>query len=315
MFPHGKNAEGSPCAYNPELEKRGGSCAETEEERRAIAAEKEFSENSTRESDRQLELEAYDKAAADADVARQTVQRWVQTPPAEEEELSDREFNRRFVERVEDEEDRRRFFPESEAPADQSVARFEEVLDDKIDSYRADRLQLAMLQLEALNRAESAPPVARQPEIPAYEQDPLGHFEARVEMAETHLIGLARQKAAEDEHQRIQSAVAQHQAQVGAIEQEASKRLPGYDEAARFYVAGRIEDHVAMDVPRQQAEFLVKNLELNNIIFTAMQRGDNPADRIYAAAKARGWRPKPQAAPVRKAVVRRGGIPLPGRRR
>lgn len=125
---------------------------------------------------------------------------------------------------------------------------------------------------------ESVTPVKN---IPTLDEDPVQNFDARVREIEQTVT---RQK----EHQQQQE---QEAAVVNAYRQAAesfSKETPDFPDAYKHYISGRTSELQAMGLNVQTAMQQVKQEEFW-VALRCLQAGDNPAEKLYEAAKVRGY--------------------------
>lgn len=120
----------------------------------------------------------------------------------------------------------------------------------------------------------------QQPQIPAYQEDPLGHVVARLNQLEMGFGGHDQQLAQ-------QQAISQLQRAVESNEMEFRGRTPDYDAAVQFAKQSREAELRALGY--DPAPIMMQ--EIIGAAANAIQQGRNPAEVFYAYAKARGYTP------------------------
>jgi hypothetical protein len=186
--------------------------------------------------------------------------------------------------------------PEGEEPAAEPTEGAAEPRHVPIGELHAERerrkeLQAKISQLEGtfskvmerLNAGQPQQQYAQQPapQIPAYDQDPVGHIKAKLDYLEmaagTHNQVLTQQQA-----------IHQFTTALAGLENQFRSATPDYDDAVAFAKHSReMELHALGYDPAQCVEILRQ--EIVGTSAAAMQRGQNPAEVFYAYAKVRGY--------------------------
>lgn len=148
-----------------------------------------------------------------------------------------------------------------------------------------------------------------EPQIPAFEEDPLSHLKAQQEQFEAW-------KRQQDQMTVQQQAYAKQQeeankviSQYRALANEYKSQTPDFDAAYTHLRQSRYDEYVAAGYPPEQAQSFVIEDEFQ-IAAKAIQDGVNPGERLYALAKVRGYqRPvdkpaEPNAAEKMEALAR-----------
>jgi hypothetical protein len=126
---------------------------------------------------------------------------------------------------------------------------------------------------------------------PSFDEDPLAALHHKTQQHEQ-----AVQQLYQNEYQKQQQAEFQSRRdafinQYAESARQFSKNNPDFSEAYQFLVGSQINEHKIAGYTDEQAKQLLIDDELG-IAATAFQAGVNPAERIYALAKARGYTPK-----------------------
>lgn len=133
---------------------------------------------------------------------------------------------------------------------------------------------------------------AEQVNIPAYEDDPEGHYQARIAQLEQMVGGIntAQADRVQAEAQRGQWDQAMNGYQAAAHEFAAKE--PDFGPAYAWLVGAIGADLEARGYadPAERAQIL--QYEEAGIVGRALQAGKNPAEAVYAYAKARGYTPQ-----------------------
>lgn len=127
--------------------------------------------------------------------------------------------------------------------------------------------------------------------IPTIEEDPVTNIDTRIREVERVLT--------------TQNEVQQRQSHENAIvnaykgaAQEFAKNTPDFGAAYNHYISNRTAELEAMGLNPQEADQQVKQEEFH-VAFRCLQTGENPAERLYEAARIRGYAKKeepPQGA-------------------
>lgn len=132
--------------------------------------------------------------------------------------------------------------------------------------------------------------------IPDPDEDPIGHQNYKI-------AKLEQLQQQQQQHLRQQQEYAQQAQQreqfVSAYANSAkeySQTNPQFMDAYKHLVQSRLTEHMAAGYDEATANDLLKQEEAA-IVHRAFQNGENPAERIFKVAQARGYTPSP-AAPV-----------------
>lgn len=198
------------------------------------------------------------------------------------------EFVRREALRAEREKRkaRDRELKEVQAKYAQDMARANERLTQIMEAQ-----QRAMMQQQAPVR--QAP---QQPEIPAVDVDPIGHFQAKLEAQERRL---AEYEAFKAEQVKSQQAVTQEQriiAEVQRLEEEFRANQPDYNDAQQALADSWRAEARAAGLPEQA----VVKQRIWEIINVAAQQNANPGKIAYELARARGYQPNAATRPAQQ---------------
>lgn len=135
---------------------------------------------------------------------------------------------------------------------------------------------------------------AAETKIPSFEEDPRGHFEARLKQIEEQNRPI--QQGYQQTQQQQREAQARNQLSQWGLAQEAefAKATPDYAKATEFLKESRTRELKAFGLDDQTIHAQMAQ-DIMMIAATAHQQQANFAERIYATAQARGYTPK-QAA-------------------
>lgn len=185
-------------------------------------------------------------------------------------------------------------------------------------SERTDNLEKLLSQLVEQRKATAAPaqpvelPTAPQvPQIPSLEEDPIGHFQAKL-AEQQRVIDELRGTATKTQQQLAKEAEdRQFWANVNAQEAQFRKAAPDYEDAMTHLATSRMAEYQAIypDDSPQAVQFAAENgfksvadlrVALLNqdglaIAQQAMRMGRNPSQVYYDLAKQRGYTGKAAA--------------------
>ena len=161
------------------------------------------------------------------------------------------------------------------------------------DMAKANERLAAILQNATQRQAEQP----KAPEIPDINTDPIGHFQAKQAYLEEQL-----REARGFQQQQVQMTQQQaHLQKIGAevsrLEQEFTKVTPDYPQAQQFLFNTWAREAEVLGVSPEEA---VRFYSMQ-IVRSAAQKNENPAQVAYKLAKDRGYagtQPKPQAQPT-----------------
>lgn len=156
---------------------------------------------------------------------------------------------------------------------------------------------------EILLRMQQAQATQQQPQIPSYEDNPAEHLRALHEQAQAKIRELDQRLAGHDQRTQVVDQQTQFVNTVAAAESDFASRTPDYHAATAFVQQRKLTEYKALglsDVESRQA--LARDTMA--VAQLALQRGQNPAELMYGAAKALGFSaPAPQTAPVQRPPV------------
>lgn len=146
--------------------------------------------------------------------------------------------------------------------------------------------ELQRAQHELMQRLTQPPP----PQIPTYDQDPLGNLSGTVQQTQKQLQEIADANRRREE-QSVQQA--QWTQFVGAV-QQANKAFesqePNANDGINFWKQSLLKEYEASGMPRQVAAQRVMREEFE-LAHQALSMGENPAEVAYNRAVARGYVP------------------------
>lgn len=124
-------------------------------------------------------------------------------------------------------------------------------------------------------------PVQQQPQIPAYESDPVGNLAMRLAQLEQGSAGYGQHIAQQQQLSQFQNALA-------GLEATFRGATPDYDQAVSFARAARDHELEALGYNFAQRQAIITQ-EIVGASAAAMDRGQNPAEVFYNFAKLKGW--------------------------
>lgn len=140
------------------------------------------------------------------------------------------------------------------------------------------------------------PEQPQQPQLPDVNVDPIGHFQARAEMLERQLQqalqGVGQMSQAQQQQLQQQQFLEAYQAQAAQFAQANPEFVPAY----QAWFGGLVLEAQAAGLAPQEALAWARSQEMA-VAARAMQQEVNPAERILAMAKVRGWKPQPPQQP------------------
>lgn len=159
-----------------------------------------------------------------------------------------------------------------------------------------ERLNLILERQNAAAAPEPKKPEA--PSIPDPEQDVLGATRYAIDRIKELDANTAQ--AEQDRHRQAEARRVQQQviADYSKVVTERVQEDPTFEDAQRYLIQSRYNEMLADGVAPADAQRAVHSEEFN-LAYDSLRRGVNPADRIAALAKARGWQPPtPKADPA-----------------
>lgn len=162
----------------------------------------------------------------------------------------------------------------------------------ELEQERQNRAKMEARFQELMERF-TKPPVPEDDPIPAFEDDPAGHVAAITRKYENDLSELRQFK-----HQQEQQSayVQQHQnviRSVQAAEQAFAASTPDYQSVSQAFTEKEIGRYKALGLDDNQARDQVSR-DFFALATMSLQQGQNPAERLYNAAKALGYVGQPQ---------------------
>lgn len=130
-----------------------------------------------------------------------------------------------------------------------------------------------------------APP-EQPPQIPAVEQDPVGHIVGNIGQLREQVQTLSQSAVAQQEAAQRAQAIQAMQANALAMEAEYSRDNPEYESAVKYVAGLRDQQLLAMGVDNPVERQAIINQEAMGIAYRAMQKGHNPAEVLHNIAKA-----------------------------
>lgn len=155
-----------------------------------------------------------------------------------------------------------------------------------------ERLKEQISQLRQRIEESARQPEPPKPQAPSYEEDPLEHLRSQnstLAQEVAQLKAVLTESAQQTRAQQSQQAMlSQYQsAWSGLANQDTAFR-----DAYQWWVQSRVSEREAAGLSRQEAEQSCVYEEAR-LAELALRKGDNPAEKIYAAARARGWKAPP----------------------
>lgn len=140
-----------------------------------------------------------------------------------------------------------------------------------------------MAQLQAQPQAE--------PEVPAFDADPLEHLRQQQERLQQTLAMTQRQMAEREMARRQQEQWHAMREGVNAAEQAYAQQVPDYYEAVNYLRDHRAQQYKAAGVPEQQIPALLQR-DAVTVAQAAASLGQSPAEFAYRQALGLNYRPK-----------------------
>lgn len=134
-----------------------------------------------------------------------------------------------------------------------------------------------------------------QPKLPSYDEDPLGHQQHKIAELEEYIIKQNNYLQQTYEQQQAQIAENNFRMTYAKHVQEFAKEAPDFMVAYNHLVGQKVGEFMAGGLTFEEADHQIK-LEEARLVGHALRQGANPAERIYAMAKAAGYNNQ-QAAP------------------
>lgn len=147
-----------------------------------------------------------------------------------------------------------------------------------------------------LEKLGPQPDTTPAPQIPAVDQDPVGHIVGNIADIRGQVQNLAQATAAQQEQAQRAQAVQALQQQALAMEVDYRRDNQEYEPAVNFLANLRNQQLMAAGVVNPAERQAIINQEAMAIAWRAMQSQQNPAEVLHAIAKASGFAAAPPAA-------------------
>lgn len=168
----------------------------------------------------------------------------------------------------------------------------ERVLAETKAQQAADKQRMEERFQEVINRIKQQEP---QMQVPSFDEDPLGHQQHVIKELQDYVLKQneylqSQQEVSQREYQRQQF----ERAYMGQA-QEFSKVTPDFMDAYNYLVSKKMGEYMAAGLSEAQANQQITREEAQ-VVSLAFQQGVNPAERVYAMARASGYaKAQPQA--------------------
>lgn len=186
---------------------------------------------------------------------------------------------------------------QEEKPAEVSIEERLKALESERDSYKnamhsermerkqyQEQVRLVNERFQKLMEAQTPPP----PQIPEYEEDPLGSTYGKVNQLAEHVNELRQAELSRQE----QAAFTSYVESVRADEEAFAAKTPDYKDAITFAQTSRVKQLEAMGYEPKDALIILAQ-EAMQLSQRAQQMGRSPAEFAYNYAKSVGYSPKP----------------------
>ncbi len=142
-------------------------------------------------------------------------------------------------------------------------------------------------------------------EIPDYNTDPEGHYQARIAQLEQMVYGLGtnaqQQREQAQQEQEYQAALSQYRNEAAAFARE----QPGFNDAYRWLIAQFDRSFQSMGMDAEERAHRLQ-MEEFSLVGRARQRGENPAAALYQVAMNMGYTPQPRDPDTGQFLAREG---------
>lgn len=171
----------------------------------------------------------------------------------------------------------------------------------ELDRERQRAAQMEQRFQQMVERMQAAQqPVQQEEQIPAFEEDPAGHVAAVTRKYEQEMADLRHFK--EQQTQVAQQQAQQYQLMQAVQSHEAAfmQTTPDYADTTNAYTQRRLAEYVALGLDDISAKQQIAR-DFQGMAMFALQRGQNPAEALYRAARAAGIAPaaqQPSQAPA-----------------
>lgn len=152
------------------------------------------------------------------------------------------------------------------------------------------------LLLGRMGQLQPAQQPAQQPQLPPVEQDPLGHFNGRMQQHEQVLGELVRAAQGRGQQEQQAQAVQALQSRMVAAESEFRARTPDYDNAAQHLLDVRHRQLTAAGFTDPAERMAMIRQEAVGLAAQAVRSNRNAGEIVYELAKIVGYAPPAPAA-------------------
>ena len=121
-------------------------------------------------------------------------------------------------------------------------------------------------------------------ELPSVEEDPVANFNARIAQFEQQF---EEQRLATEHERYVNNVVTNYRSAAEQFKAQA----PDFQDAYNYLVQGRLQQYIDNGYSPQEADYIVKQEELN-VVQNALQMGANPAAFVYNLALSNGYTKK-----------------------
>ena len=164
----------------------------------------------------------------------------------------------------------------------------------ELDRERQRAAQMEQRFQQMVERMQAAqPPVPREEPIPAFEEDPAAHVAAVTRKYEQEMAELRQFK--EQQVQLSHQQAQQYQLMQAVQSHEAAfmQATPDYADTTNAYTQRRLAEYTALGLDDVSAKQQIAR-DFQGMAMFALQRGQNPAEALYKAARAAGIAPAAQ---------------------
>lgn len=153
---------------------------------------------------------------------------------------------------------------------------------------REENEKLKQLYDRIIKTANEQQAKQNEPQIPAYEDDPIEHLRQRAEKAEKVLQEYSQDKQQSQQNLQQQQAIQQF---LGTYHQETAKfqeSTPDYKQAYDFIMKDKLNEYETLGYSKKEAMQMITEDEAA-VAAKCLSAGINPAEKIYQFAKMRGY--------------------------
>lgn len=146
--------------------------------------------------------------------------------------------------------------------------------------------------LTGFNRfMERLAPQQQAPAIPSLEENPIGHFHARMEQAEKALKAYEEKDKQREQGGQQQQALANLVQSYQADANNFTARTPDFPQAYQHLMRTRAEQYAEAGFTQGEVQAIMAREE-QEIVSRAFRAGVSPAERMYALARKSGYAPQ-----------------------